>query len=384
MFDHIKGNIVFVSSHPIQYQVPIFKKLAKHKNFYVIFKNKIKKSTTLFDKEFNKKIVWGENLQKGYKFISFDKYKSYTQNFLHIYRFLKKKKIKFLILSGWNSNFYRTIIIISKILNIKIILRCENNLDNKRGFFKITKIISLFLFFKIFYKFLAIGKKNLDMYLKCGVNPIKIYKTQYCVDENFFSEKKINKLKLNKIKKKIGIKKKKIFLFVGKLIERKGFEDIQNIAMLIKNNHKIYKKLIFLIIGTGEKLEKFKKFIKNNKIENFKFLGFKNQKELIYYYKLSNFLILPSRYETWGLVVNEAMSLGTPCIVSDNCGCANDLVIHNKNGFIYKEGNYHSLFKIINNTFSKNFKYDEMKKFTYKKIKKFTTHQTVEKILKIK
>ena len=63
MIDHIKGNIVFVSSHPIQYQVPIFKKLARKKNFYVIFENKIKKSTILFDKEFNKKIVWGKNLQ---------------------------------------------------------------------------------------------------------------------------------------------------------------------------------------------------------------------------------------------------------------------------------------------------------------------------------
>tara|TARA_B110000003_G_scaffold271787_1_gene306517 strand:- start:1820 stop:2488 length:669 start_codon:yes stop_codon:yes gene_type:complete len=222
------------------------------------------------------------------------------------------------------------------------------------------------------------------MYLKCGVDPKKIYKTPYCVDENFFSEKKINKLKLNKIKKKIGVKQKKVFLFVGKLIERKGFEDLQNISILIKNNHKIYKKLIFLIIGTGEKLEKFKKFIKNNKIDNFKFLGFKNQKELIYYYKLSNFLILPSRYETWGLVVNEAMSLGTPCIVSNNCGCANDLVIKNKNGFVYKEGNYFNLFKIIKNTFSKNFEYDKMKKLTHKKIKKFTIDQTVEKILKIK
>ena len=384
MISHNKGNIVFVSSHPIQYQVPIFKKLAKKKNFYVIFKNKIEKSTTLFDKGFGKKIIWGKNLQKGYKFILFDKYRSYVQNILHIYRFLKKKKIKFIILSGWNSNFYRTIIIISKLLNVKIVLRCENNLDNKRGFLKLIKTISLSLFFKIFYKFLSIGKKNSDMYLKCRVSPNKIYKTPYCVDENFFSEKKINKLKLNRIKKKIDIKQKKIFLFVGKLIDRKGFKDLQNISILIKNNHKIYKKSIFLIIGTGEKLKIFKKFINNNKIENFKFLGFKNQKELIYYYKLSNFLILPSRYETWGLVVNEAMSLGTPCIVSDNCGCANDLVIQNKNGFIYKGGNYLSLFKIIKNTFSKNFKYDEMKKLTLKKIKKFTTQETVEKILKIK
>ena len=38
-------------------------------------------------------------------------------------------------------------------------------------------------------------------------------------------------------------------------------------------------------------------------------------------------LVLPSDYrETWGLVVNEALASGLPCIVSDACGCAEDLV----------------------------------------------------------
>ena len=41
------------------------------------------------------------------------------------------------------------------------------------------------------------------MYLKCRVNPNKIYKTSYCVDENFFQKKKISKLKLNRLKKNL-------------------------------------------------------------------------------------------------------------------------------------------------------------------------------------
>jgi glycosyltransferase involved in cell wall biosynthesis len=37
-------------------------------------------------------------------------------------------------------------------------------------------------------------------------------------------------------------------------------------------------------------------------------------------------LVLPSDHgETWGLVVNEALASGLPCIVSDACGCAEDL-----------------------------------------------------------
>src|SRR6185503_4794941 len=38
---------------------------------------------------------------------------------------------------------------------------------------------------------------------------------------------------------------------------------------------------------------------------------------------------------TWGLVVNEAMASGLPVLVSDRCGCASDLVVNGRNGFIF-------------------------------------------------
>jgi glycosyltransferase involved in cell wall biosynthesis len=56
-------------------------------------------------------------------------------------------------------------------------------------------------------------------------------------------------------------------------------------------------------------------------------LGFLNQTEIAKAYVAADCLILPSdAAETWGLVVNEAMACGLPCIVSEACGCADDLV----------------------------------------------------------
>lgn len=43
-------------------------------------------------------------------------------------------------------------------------------------------------------------------------------------------------------------------------------------------------------------------------------------------------LLLPSRREPWGLVCNEAMQCGTPCLVSSHVGAADDLVIDRVNG----------------------------------------------------
>ena len=49
----------------------------------------------------------------------------------------------------------------------------------------------------------------------------------------------------------------------------------------------------------------------------------------------SDVLVLPSKSEPWGLVVNEAMVCGMPVVVSDTCGCVGDLVRDGANGFTF-------------------------------------------------
>lgn len=53
----------------------------------------------------------------------------------------------------------------------------------------------------------------------------------------------------------------------------------------------------------------------------------------------SDVLVLPSKSEPWGLVVNEAMVCGMPVIVSETCGCAPDLVQNDRNGFTFDPKN---------------------------------------------
>jgi glycosyltransferase involved in cell wall biosynthesis len=56
------------------------------------------------------------------------------------------------------------------------------------------------------------------------------------------------------------------------------------------------------------------------------FTGFLNQTRVSEAYIAADCLVLPSDYgETWGLVVNEAMASGLPCIISNRCGSAEDL-----------------------------------------------------------
>ena len=64
--------------------------------------------------------------------------------------------------------------------------------------------------------------------------------------------------------------------------------------------------------------------------------GFQNQTQLSRFYHAADVFVLPSRVgETWGLVVNEALHHGLPCVVSDRVGCAPDLVIPDETGEIF-------------------------------------------------
>lgn len=53
-------------------------------------------------------------------------------------------------------------------------------------------------------------------------------------------------------------------------------------------------------------------------------------------------LVLPSRFDGWGAVVNEALMVGTPVICSDRCG-ASDVIENGRNGYVFEAGNADAL-----------------------------------------
>ena len=76
------------------------------------------------------------------------------------------------------------------------------------------------------------------------------------------------------------------------------------------------------------------------------FAGFRNQSELPAFYDLADLLVVPSRREPWGLVVNEAMACGTAVVASDEVGAAYDL-IGTDTGGIFRAGDVDGLAALL-------------------------------------
>lgn len=83
-----------------------------------------------------------------------------------------------------------------------------------------------------------------------------------------------------------------------------------------------------------------------------RFLGFVNQSTLPQVYCASDLLVLPSEYEPFGLVVNEAMLCGHGVIVSDRVGAKFDLIREGETGFVYPCGDIEALARLLQNNLS--------------------------------
>lgn len=185
--------------------------------------------------------------------------------------------------------------------------------ENKsfRGVLRLIKYNFLSKKYKKSIKFiLAMGDLGVETYLKSGFPEDKIYEWGY------FTES----LKDNNLLVRSANNKPKI-LFVGQLNSRK------NILPLIKKL-KSYTSLfqIMKIIGVGPLEHQILSLIDNTKFE---YCGQVPNSEMQSYLKDADLLIIPSLFDGWGAVVNEALTVGTPVLCSKNCG-ASSLVMDNR------------------------------------------------------
>ncbi len=124
------------------------------------------------------------------------------------------------------------------------------------------------------------------------------------------------------------------FLYVGRVIPHK------NVKMAIESFIAAFGEsdsALFRIVGEGSSLQELKREYESRR--NIRFEGAKHADELIDAYHTSHALVLPSLYEPWGLVVNEALSAGLPVLASKRVGAIYDLVEQKETGFTFDPEN---------------------------------------------
>ena len=308
--------LLYLVSHPIQYQAPLLRLIARDDDIQltVLFEH-MGSTRAYYDQGFETEIAWDKNLTDGY-----------THNVVTSSTEVEDKlrETDVFWVHGWDTWIKRRALNAAWQLRVPVLMRAENTLSampdgpHLRGVLKRAYLKSIFRHCR---GFLCIGSDNRAYYASHGVEPTRLFEMPYAVDNVAFQMASQGS----------GIRARELYsleagrpiiLFAGKFLKRK------NPMLLLEACRKLDREktrdpyLVF--VGEGEEGARLRDLSKD--LDWVRFLGFRNQSELPSIYAMSDVFALPSRGEPWGLAVNEAMACGTAVISTDQCGCSTDLV----------------------------------------------------------
>jgi len=155
--------------------------------------------------------------------------------------------------------------------------------------------------------------------------------------------------KKRQIREKLGMQEEKIVLYVGRFDPKKGMDDLLQVTPELDKTAGIY------FIG-GEPTAEHQAFCEECGLKNVHFVGFRKKEALEEYYQAADLLVLPTKSDVWGLVINEAMAQGLPVVTTDRCVAGLELIENGKNGYIVPVDDNDALTAAINRVLSEDYR----------------------------
>lgn len=199
-----------------------------------------------------------------------------------------------------------------------------------------------------------------------GIKKEKVFKTAHWVDENFYKRRKVTKDEVFNLDND-----QKVILYAGRLSKEKGVMELPEIFKKVKAK---VENVQLVIVGSGNAESELK-----TAMPEAIFLGWVDHTNLPIIYSASDLLILPSRFDTFSLVVLEALSCGLPVIAYKTKG-PKDIIKDSEHGYLVNSLNQMSQ-RIIEYLQDKNLK-RLFRKSALKRAKKYSSKKILNQLIK--
>lgn len=342
-----------LASHPIQYQAPLFRELAQRCDLHVYFAHR-QTPQAQAAAGFGVAFEWDVDLLSGYAhtFLTNVSSRPDTGSFRGcdtpaIAGEIKAGRFDVFLVMGWHLKCFWQAIRACQRQGVPVMVRGDSQLGTPRS--RLKQAVKAVLYPWVIRQFdacLYVGQRNREYLAHYGAQADRLFFAPHCVDTQVFASAAAA-VDREAVRAGWGLgRDDRAVLFAGKLMGRKRPADLVKAVAQLRSQG---QHSVLVWAGDGPDRWALQALGESLGVPMV-FLGFCNQSQLPGVYRSADVLALPSEgSETWGLVVNEALACGTPCVVSDACGCAPDMILPDVSGGVFELGDVGSLAKMLSN-----------------------------------
>lgn len=312
--------VLYLSNIEIPYRVRFFNELAKHCDLTVLYE---RASSGNRDK------IWASSEKRDFKVgylngISISNEQAFS---FGIFKYILRN-FDCIIVGCYNSPVQAMAIAAMRVLRIPYFLNVDGEVFIKGNSLKV-RLKKWFLTGATGY--LAAGEKSASSLARVAGNVV--------VTAYHFSSLTEKELEQNRIQVQNELRNGKI-LVVGQFFDYKGMDIALEAA-------KMDTSISYQFVGMGKRSELFRQRYNVDEIPNVEVIPFLQKKEMERAYRSCALLLLPSRQECWGLVINEAASFGTPVVSTWGSGAAVEFLADTYPQYLAEPCDVQSLLKCI-------------------------------------
>ncbi len=350
--------VLAVATHPVQYASANFREMARHPRFdFQVAYCSLRGAEPGLDPEFGTTVQWDVPLLDGYAWFLVPNRGDGGESFWGLrnpglWKIVRGGNFDAVIsLTTYRRASFWITYMAARSLGIPFIFGTDASTiepRNSRTWKLFVKRFAWPLLFRLATQVIVVSTPGRDMMRSLGIHADRIALLHNTVDNNWWlaASDAVNR---NAVRASWGISPEdKVIVFCAKLQPWKRPMDL-----LQAFSKAAIPDSLLLIAGEGPLRPQLESEATSLGIGNrVRFLGFVNQSQLPAIYTSADLMVLPSEYEPFAMVVNEAMLCGCPVAVSDRVGAASDLVVPLAPDFVFPHCDIEALASTLRRIFS--------------------------------